>query len=105
VEKENNIKGKGLPLYFLLLLLLFYVDLSHDYKELATSIQGLAQLETTFQPHLDTFAQATLVYAGNMTTMASFDADWLSEIHDYMSYHNSMKVNVTLSWLGWITCV
>ncbi|CAO3590858.1 unnamed protein product [Absidia cylindrospora] len=66
-------------------------DLSHDYKELAVSIQGLAQLETTFQPHLDVFAQATLAYAGNMTIMTTFDTDWLSEIHDYMSYHNSMK--------------
>ncbi|KAI9302450.1 hypothetical protein BJ944DRAFT_269917 [Cunninghamella echinulata] len=66
-------------------------DLSRDYNELATSIKGLGQLETTFQKSLDVFADSTVQYSNNMNKVASFDADWLSEIHDYMSYHNAMK--------------
>ncbi|KAI8084481.1 uncharacterized protein BX664DRAFT_374922, partial [Halteromyces radiatus] len=66
-------------------------DLSHDYMELASSIRGLGQLETTFQPSLDTFSDATIGYAKNISTMASYDSEWLSEVHDYMSYHNAMK--------------
>lgn len=59
---------------------------------MAASIKGLGQLETTFQKSLDVFADSTVQYSNNMNKVASFDADWLSEIHDYMSYHNAMKV-------------
>ncbi|CAO3617238.1 unnamed protein product [Cunninghamella blakesleeana] len=66
-------------------------DLSRDYIELASSIQGLGQLETTFQKSLTTFADATVQYSNNMNKLSNFDHEWLSQIHDYMSYHSAMK--------------
>ncbi|SAL97912.1 hypothetical protein [Absidia glauca] len=66
-------------------------DLSRDYKELAASIQGLAPLETSVESGLDLFAQATDKYATHLATLATYDTEWLGEIHDYMSYHNAMK--------------
>lgn len=68
------------------------LDLSRDYKELAASIQGLAPLETSVESGLDLFAQATDKYATHLATLATYDTEWLGEIHDYMSYHNAMKV-------------
>ncbi|ORX61441.1 hypothetical protein DM01DRAFT_1122625 [Hesseltinella vesiculosa] len=66
-------------------------DLSHDYVELANSVNGLGQLETNFQQGLALFSNASNTYANQVKTLAAHETDWLHHIHDYMAYHLSMK--------------
>ncbi|KAI7874555.1 hypothetical protein K492DRAFT_39829 [Lichtheimia hyalospora FSU 10163] len=66
-------------------------DMAHDYKELASSMAGLAEHENRIGLPLGKFATGLLSYSQHMKDMATHDGMWLSEVHDFMAYYNVVK--------------
>lgn len=66
--------------------------MAHDYKELASSMAGLAEHENRIGLPLGKFATGLLSYSQHMKEMATHDGMWLSEVHDFMAYYNVVKV-------------
>lgn len=66
-------------------------DMAHDYKELASSMAGLAEHENRIGLPLGKFATGLLSYSQHMKEMSAHDGMWLSEVHDFMAYYNVVK--------------
>lgn len=74
------------------MLLLLSLDMAHDYKELASSMAGLAEHENRIGLPLGKFATGLLSFSQHMKEMSAHDGMWLSEVHDFMAYYNVVKV-------------
>jgi hypothetical protein len=90
------------------------LELSQDYKEFASSMQGLANLESGITVPILRFAETATEYSRAMKNLVSSEllekylcyayidtilfksdkgeADWISEIHEYIAYCTAVKV-------------
>ncbi|RUO96339.1 Phox homologous domain-containing protein [Jimgerdemannia flammicorona] len=69
-------------------------DLQQDYTDFAASVQGLGNLETGVTRQLTQFSETTSNYVNAMKKMSDReDLEYLSEIHEYLTYCNAVKVS------------
>ncbi|OZJ02576.1 hypothetical protein BZG36_04199 [Bifiguratus adelaidae] len=67
-------------------------DLQQDYSEFASSIYGLAALETGITLPLNQFGDTVQQYSGAMKAMNSREEfEYFSEIHEYLAYCAAVK--------------
>ncbi|KAI8580083.1 hypothetical protein K450DRAFT_239293 [Umbelopsis ramanniana AG] len=72
-------------------------ELSQDYKEFASSMQGLANLESGITVPILRFAETATEYSRAMKNLSDKgEADWISEIHEYIAYCTAVKTVLKL---------
>ncbi|KAJ2961611.1 hypothetical protein NQZ79_g3120 [Umbelopsis isabellina] len=72
-------------------------DLHLDYKEFSASMQGLAHLESGITVPILRFAETIGEYSKLLKTHSdTAEADWISEIHEYLAYCTAVKTVLKL---------
>ncbi|CAO3677714.1 unnamed protein product [Umbelopsis vinacea] len=72
-------------------------ELSQDYKEFSSSMQGLAHLESGITVPILRFAETVNEYSKAMKILSDkAETDWTSEIHEYVAYCTAVKTVLKL---------